>query len=460
MSISNLGIWFLCFWEVICPNWWTLAMIVAAVLVFVLAKVIYGGKQVGNKGAMDQVGKRWQMIGYIIIVAAIAIYAVEMIAIHTMTAKIVADSKKPQIIELQNLLRVAELDINRLQQANFDKLKRHDQLARFVDQNYKYKSEIPLATARKLDLERKFSKHLSNNADLKLPKLYNESSDRALKNLAEKFVLKNLGYSATAADDATKYNNFKTASFNEFANPEYKDTINKLKKALKEKFADRKFRVGGYTTDNTTTWTAFKKIKSTGYAENLQAAWARDEMEILDEVFNQRASSDSSNKMTFGALLPDIKNELAAALRKTREKCFSQEMQDEISKKAFEACEASPGFGNLSLAEKKNRFFQETNRIMSEMWRDEYMPNTDLKGQEYLLYGNDKSDLNNLLKKLPNIFNFNKHLSALLNVANFVLNFFWLLVIVIVVLFVFINRGKQIRNMGKVETIKSKIARG
>lgn len=458
--MSNLGIWFLCFWEVICPNWWTLAMIVVAGLVFVLAKIIYGGKQVGNKGAMDQVGKRWQMIGYVIIAAAIVIYAVEMLTIHTMTVKIVADSQKPQINELQNLLRVAELDINRLQKTNIDKLKRYDKLARFVDQNYKYRSEIPLATARKLDLERKFSQHLANNADLKLPKLYNESSDRALKNLAEKFVLKNLGYSATAADDAAKYNNFKTASFNEFANPEYKDAINKLKKALKEKFADREFKLARYVSDNTTTWPAFKKIRSKGYSDHLLETWKNDEMEMLDEVFNQRASSNSSNKMTFGALLPDIKNELAAALRKTREKCFSQETQDDISKRAVEACEASPGFGNLSLEEKKARFFQETNRIMAEIWREEYMPNTNLTGQEYLLYGNDKSDLSNLLKKLPNIFNFNKHLSALLNAANFVLNFFWLLVIVIVVLFVFINRGKQIRSMGKVETIKSKIARG
>ena len=122
MSITSFAIWFRCFWNVICPDWWTIGIWVVPIVVCAVFLWIYSQNQVKlQTGTLIEVGKRWQWIGYGIIAAVTLLFLVEILVIHACSRPIVANRSKPQASELQTLLRANEIYFNKLFQNGYDK---------------------------------------------------------------------------------------------------------------------------------------------------------------------------------------------------------------------------------------------------------------------------------------------------------------------------------------------------
>ena len=481
----NLGI-FGYIWDVICPNWWTLAMVVVALFTWLGFMWYYnkhqvksnegnnqvksnegnnqvkpneGNNQVKPNRALIEVGKRWANVGLAIIIFAFAIYAIEMVCIHHITCRIIDNPKKPKVIELQNMLRVAEMDVNRFHRANYDKIKTYNELEKMVnDANYGLtcKTVIPYATARKLELERKFSQRLANTPFSKLPKLYNEPSDRDSKLIVRNFVKGRLAY----ATDSENYNKFQEAAFKEFVNQEYKDTIGLLKDALQDKFANRVFSFNAIEDDNSTNWGDFKKNNPGSVTDESKKYEENKELQDFNVVLRKRATENANNPTTFRDLLSvETCDNILHSIEKCRKNCFST--FGNIFQKAIAACENEPDFDQKDFAKQKSLFFKKFNSLLGKKWNEAYQANVNLDNQEHMLYSNDKTDLEKLsIPKLKKFFDFNKCLNVALDCANFVLNLFWFVLIALVAWLIFIRKGKKIRSIANSKNITSKIERG
>lgn len=469
MSITSFAIWFRCFWNVICPDWWTIGIWVVPIVVCAVFLWIYSQNQVKlQTGTLIEVGKRWQWIGYGIIAAVTLLFLVEILVIHACSRPIVANRSKPQASELQTLLRANEIYFNKLFQNGHDKFK--GQFSKFrndivKNDSFSIKEDITYADARKLAWEKEFSSCLAanSNVNVKLPKLYSDTSDSNMKRLVGEMTMKRTGYL-----DGDERKLFNTALFAEFAKPEYKDVLPRLAAELKKNIANRQFNLSQFTNDDSTLWSQFAAgvNNNKGHiAEDTIRSWANQDAAMVANVFKQKASAIAKDKATFNDLLPGARNEFVYLLNKYRDKCFAPENIQEILKESLRKVNSDPDFAGLKdnqmFNERKEAFWREVNGLMLQRWREDLDINfiRGLEEKRDLLFSDDKSDQNSLTARWMNLFNLNKSLTQLLNIANILHNIFWLVVIFIVVLLVFILRGKKICNMGKRERIEKKLAK-
>ena len=470
MSLNYLGIWFRCFIDVITPNYYTLGMLVAALAVFGIMRYVYSSKQVSEQSALKQVGQRWRNVGFVIMIAVAVIYIAECVIMYTSNVNIIANKEEPKDAEFELLLKVTENDFAMIRARNKKKLETQEVTWDSLRENYELRDTVTLADVKQIELSKKFSNNVKGTALGRFYAMPHALNDRQTKVDAAAQLAALLKYKA----GSPRAEQLNICSDKLFTDPRYATVIEDFKVKLQEKF-DKDNSYGfeyftGKVTDPITGKTTeeydydgtgkgtFEDLAQTKMMSADEKIISCDRQErMLLEVLNSPATEDGTE--TYAQLFGnDFKKDFVQSIRKAHQKTLSNpDKIGEIVRTAAKAVKGAKSFNNKSDKEKIDEVLKRTNAELGKIWKKNLETEiviNHMAGKEKLLYMAD--DYNYTLLK-QNEKNLNQNLVTLLNISVWLTNFFWLVLIYLIVLFAFILRGSKIISLGDLQKIKNKI---
>lgn len=445
------------FWEVICPDWWTLGLLIAALLAFAAMKIVYSRSRVSSKNALQQVGKRWQMAGVIILLAGLLIYVAELLITHNMYGNIVANLDSPADVDLIFSLNKNQYDFARHCRRNQARMKKEAEVEAVKDE-YSVPVLMSIAERKQLMLARKYSQLLRKTGNQRFYPAAADSPNHLQKYTVVARLLREYKY--LGENDERRRQLVKLAG-EEFIAPENQGAVKKLEAMLRDEFTRDTFNTFYWTTP-AKDWQGFSRNTSKNLVEN-GTADARDEIIAnntarLAALFGRKIQPDNPDSATYERYLKSIRQKMDNRLRIEMIKMFDTDNIWEIRLKVIAELEKDPAFRKMKFKEQLVRFNNAFGDELGKQWkaRAEGVINDFFSDweTEALFYNNDQVSFNNLSATGRAL---NSRLLALYKISNYLHDFFWLLVLAIIVLIVFWLRGAKIVRAGNPRIVKNKI---
>lgn len=459
MNFDNLVIWLKCFWAVICPNWWTLALFVAAAAAFGIMKLVYGNRPIKDRNALQQVGRRWRLVGYIVLAAAVAIYIVELVVMYVGTAKVLGNKETPTEGEIVLALNKTQYDLVRFREKNKNRMKTTAARAK-VEKEFVMAPSITLAEKSQLELARKFSDNLAKTSNRRFypyPAFLPDKDDKAKALRLISDDLKNQKGDVKKRDDDV----IKAARM-EYTPEERREALKKLEAKLtdpenkihrlfsnvervrsdKEKAED--VLKGGLRKDNDFSTESYKR--TVNYA--------------VRAIFAEKIQPDNPKSETFDKFLAPVCGSLVIAYGTHIDNMFTDANLDKISNSIKEAVRNDPGYEenkeNINwLCDKYDHYLRLTlNKDWLERIKNVVRTELARRDTEELLFNNDLLSYTTMTVEEKSL---NDSLRSLYVSAVWVHDLFWCVVIAIIALVVFTLRGGKLVRMGNPRTVRNKI---
>ena len=455
MNTEHLAIFFKGLWAVICPDWWTLGLLLAALLVFAIMKLIYGRSRITSKNALQQVGKRWQLVGIVILLAGLLIYVVELLITHHMYGNVVTNLEAPVDEDLICSLNKNQYDFARHFNRNKTKMKNEADVEK-VKSEYSVSAQVSIAERKRLALARKYTQLLGKTGNRRF---YPAAGDSP-SHLHKQFVVERLlrEYKFGKNDDRSKQ--LTKQAGKEFIAPENQGALKNLEAQLINEFSRNTFNDITWSS-NGKTWEDFKNSSKELVANH--TADARDAIIAkntarLAEIFGRKIQPDNPDSATYERYLKPVRQKVDNRLRLEMIKLLETDNAWEIRLKAIAKLEQDPDFKKMAFKEQLARFNNAFGDELNKQWQSrvegvisEFFADWET---EALLYNNDQASFHDLN---PGERALNSRLLTLYNISNYLHDFFWLAVLAIVVLIVFWIRGAKIIRSGNPRIVKNKI---
>lgn len=470
MSLNYLGIWFRCFIDVITPNYYTLGMLVAALAVFGIMRYVYSSKQVSEQSALKQVGQRWRNVGFVIMIAVAVIYIAECVIMYTSNVNIIANKEEPKDAEFELLLKVTENDFAMIRARNKKKLETQEVTWDSLRENYELRDTVTLADVKQIELSKKFSNNVKGTALGRFYAMPHALNDRQTKVDAAAQLAALLKYKA----GSPRAEQLNICSDKLFTDPRYATVIEDFKVKLENIFeGNKEYRIGGFTaaeTDEDLDGSKkehferllnfnLKKFKNTEEINEFISDTYSNHVKMLNNLLDSPATEDGPE--TYRDLFGDDCDRMFATLYRAHKQnigdtdSFSKIVRKHAKDVNDEANENKKVYKTDS--DKIAEVVKRTNKELGKKFLDKFRADVCrdiMAGKEKLLYMAD--DYNYTLLK-QNEKNLNQNLVTLLNISVWLTNFFWLVLIYLIVLFAFILRGSKIISLGNLQKIKNKI---
>lgn len=457
MNMSNFAIWLKCFWAVICPSWWTLALVGLALIAFAITLGCYSRNQIEHKkgeSAMQKVGRRWQRAGWIMLGVAAAVYVVELIGLNAATTDLLANRAKLNKTDVARVLYKSQYDFaffcarNKHLMTSLDKIEA-------VKGKFAIKPQISYADKTRLDLGRTFSKYLAPTGNKRFYPTPNSLPDAELKRETVEKLITLLDL--TPSDP--RYKMVTNTAKDEFTPPENRDALERLKVLLSDEFSKELVSVR-YTTGDT-KWSDLKSSSKDSIrngTDGLRKRLIKSNAERVKRIFDSPINPDIRSSASFEEYLENVHGEIDSQMRKEMTALLSTDNFWKIRNEIIGELEKTPGFMNEKFAKQLDLFNIKLRAKLSRQWktRMDGIINLFLEKwkTEALLYNNDQLTYQQLH---INQKAFNGKLVFLYVSSPYLHDLFWLALLAVIVLIFFWSKGAQIIRTGNPRTVANKI---